>query len=350
MNDDGFDRELRRAITAEAYSPPLTLDAQALRARLGAKAAARRTRLVDWALASAVALIVITGLAVFAGPPIQLKTGPISSFCEVSPVTSHGNWWKEIGGPNASFWFFSSEVDPLYATPYAWLITVRVVPSPSADAQIEMWADRIESGERIPALPPTDPRSTSGYPAHPQIPGGWYLMEQRFPVPGCWQLSAAIDGRVVGTATVDVRVGTAARLPVGAYMTSVAIADGPCFAFENSMATYTQTSVLRSWGWEMGESGDCTTRTSDVIAFRATIGPREDAGYDLVLHVPGEGGGTREVRIALYVLLGEPGSVSPLVDVLGGLTPLGGVVLSAGNASVFFNPVETGDPTFAPRR
>jgi len=304
-----------------------------------------RRRAATWGLASAVAVVVVAAVVAVAllGPR---PTPP--SECDVSAVTNHGISWKEIGGPRASFWFFSAEPDHFHATPYAWLITSRLDPDAAAGEQLEVWADHLPSGDRVAGSLNIDPRNIHRTPP-PQLPGGWYPIEQRFPVPGCWRLSASIDGQVVGTAIVNVRVGTSAYLPAGTYMTSVAITSDPCLVFEIPRGMrYRGPSdppvEVPAWWWDMGESGDCGTRTSDVVASRAMVVPREDSGYDLVLDIPVVTGETHEIRIALYVL----GSLESL-DALDGLAPIGGVVLSAGNASIFFTPLEAVEPTFAPR-
>jgi hypothetical protein len=337
MNDDDVDVELRRAIRAEGYRPPLILGPDALRARLEADSARRRTRIrratTAAAIIAAVAVVAVVSLSQLPRSP---SVGPASStdHCDVSTVVEHGSWWKEIGGPNA---FFNAEPDAFHAEPNNWLIITRFDPDAAPDQPVQIWADHLGSDDRIPGSynSPMDPANIfhSSDPAL-QLPGGWYLFEQRFPVPGCWQLSAAIDGRVVGTATLTVRVGTSARVPVGTYMTTRAIPGEPCFAFENSSATYANVTAVRAWWWGQGESGDCQTRTSDVVSSMANIEPRPDSGYDLILRIPLKTGATDEIRVALQISGGS----------------LAGVALSSDNTSVFFMSVPAVEPEFAPRQ
>lgn len=334
MNDEDIDLDLRRAIRAEAYRPPMILRPDSLQARLTADTASRRTR--TWRTAWTAALIGVVAVVAIVLSQLPWSTGvgqvgPTET-CEVSPVVSHGSWWKEIGGPNA---FFNADPDDFYAEPNNWLIITRFDPDASRGQLVQMWADRLGPGDHVPGSynSPMDPTNIyHGSDPAPQLPGGWYLFEQRLPVPGCWRLTAAIDGRVVGTATLRVRAATSRRLPVGTYMTSRAIPGEPCFAFESSSATYEKVTTVRAWWWAQGQSGDCLSRTSDVVASTANIVPRTDSGYDLVLDIPMLTGESHEIRVALHMSGGS----------------LAGVALSADNASVFFRWVQKVDPSFAP--
>ncbi len=337
MNDDDVEVELRRAIRAEAYRPPMILRPESLRARLAAETASRRSS--TWraalvaALVGAVAVVVAVSVSQLPRTPSVGQPSPTDG-CEVSTVVRHGSWWKEIGGPNA---FFNTEPDAFHAEPNNWLLITRFQPDASPGQDIQVWADRLGPGDHVPgsynsAMDPTN--IFHGSEPAPRLPGGWYLFEQRFPVPGCWRLSAAIDGRVVGTATVSVGARISARLPVGTYMTTTAIAGEPCFAFKNEHATYEDVGRVQAWSWDQGESGDCQSRTSDVIPLTGLIVPREDSGYDLVLSVPLMSGQDHEIRVALHRSGGS----------------LAGVALSAENAPVFFTPIPAVDPTFEPRQ
>lgn len=165
----------------------------------------------------------------------------------------------------------------------------------------------------------------------PRLTGGWYLFEQRLPVPGCWRLSAAIDGRVVGTAVIEVEGG--ARPPAaGTYMTTRAIEGHPCFAFAITASRYEQATDLPAWWWDQGEGGDCPRRPDDAATTEATILPLGEARYELVVGLPSRGDGSGEIRIVL-----DPGE--------GGLA---GIVSSAGNQSVFFTRLVQVEPSSTP--
>ena len=142
--------------------------------------------------------------------PSPLAATPTSSpstpgACDVSTSFLHGTWWREIGGPYA---FFQWDDGPRPASPYPWLPIVRFDPDAPAGATVSMWAERLDTGQRAPGQlnSRADPRLIYRFssPA-PDLPGGWYLFQQALPSAGCWRLSAAINGRVVGTAVVEIR-------------------------------------------------------------------------------------------------------------------------------------------------
>jgi hypothetical protein len=127
-----------------------------------------------------------------------------SAACDVPPGTVHGTWWREIGGPNA---FFNWEEGPRRLEAAAWKLHVRFDPDAGPTEQVSIWADKLDSGER--AVGTLNGRADPSNIYHldspaPDLPGGWYFFEQPLPAAGCWRLSAAIDGRVVGTAIVEV--------------------------------------------------------------------------------------------------------------------------------------------------
>lgn len=135
--------------------------------------------------------------------PGPSPSGKGSGACDVSPATVHGTWWREVGGPNA---FFNWEAG-LRPAGNSWLLIVRFDPDALATQELSVWADHLGSGERAPATfnSPMDPSNVYHLdsPA-PDLPGGWYLLEQPLPNSGCWRLMAAIDDKVVGTAIVEV--------------------------------------------------------------------------------------------------------------------------------------------------
>jgi hypothetical protein len=137
--------------------------------------------------------------------PTPIPSAAASGACAVSPGTMHGTWWREIGGPNA---FFNWEAAPRRLERAApWKLILRFDPDAQTNEVVSVWADNLDTRERaIGAFNSRmDPSTIYNLdsPA-PDLPGGWYFFEQPLPSAGCWRLSAAIDGRVVGTAVVEV--------------------------------------------------------------------------------------------------------------------------------------------------
>lgn len=207
--DSEFEHDLRAALRREAYRPGLGLDAGRLRSLLDADERRRRDRrrwesLVGVALAA----MAVVGIALWPSTQAAPSVGQgTMTPCVVATPETHGNWWVEVGGPNA---FFNVEPGSLYASGNPWLIIVRFDPDATSGETVEMWAEAVPSGQRVMAAfnSRMDPKNIYRFasPA-PVLPGGWYLFEQRIPTTGCWQLVASIDGRVAGTATLEVRFG-----------------------------------------------------------------------------------------------------------------------------------------------
>jgi hypothetical protein len=85
-----------------------------------------------------------------------------------------------------------------------------------------------------------------------------------------------------------------------------------------------------------------------VTSASAAIEPRADAGFDLVVGISEGDGVTREIRIALHVLV-APDLVSSVLGAQGTLAPFGGIHLAPDLASVYFVPVKGAvAPTTAP--
>jgi hypothetical protein len=213
--DSEFDHDLRAALRREAYRPGPGLDAGRLRALLGADERRRRSRRRRELLAGvAVAAVAVVGIALW--PSIQLapSVGQASSPpCVVARPETRGAWWVEVGGPHA---YFNVEPGTLYATDNTWPIIVRFDPDAESDKTVSMWAEPVSSGQRVMATfnSRMDPKRIYRFasPA-PDLPGGWYLFQQRIPSPGCWRLTASIDGRAAGTAIIEVRSGAPRREP-----------------------------------------------------------------------------------------------------------------------------------------
>jgi hypothetical protein len=208
MSGDPFERDLIAALRAEAYSVPLRLQAEELHGRL-----APRTRLLParllWRFAGMAVIAIALGVLLVTAPGRLGIPGPAATAeCEVSAVTRHGSWWEEIGGENA---FFNASPGQLYSSPGAdWLIHVRFDPAPEEGQQVSMWAQRVGDEERVAALlgERADLENIHRFDERaPALPGALYLFQQPLPAAGCWQLVAAIEGEVAGSAVVDVRPG-----------------------------------------------------------------------------------------------------------------------------------------------
>jgi hypothetical protein len=271
-------------------------------------------------------------IAAAGGPKASL-----SAPCPVSPVVRHG-WWHELGGPHA---FFHGPTRP-YAGPWPYLVTVRFDPDAPNGARVQLWAERVGWPELVDGTfnSPQDMRNIArGAEPAPVLPGGAYLFEQRWPVPGCWRLSAAIDGRVAGSAVIRVVPGAIDIALAGTFMSTTAVDGDPCFAFANDTYSREYPRDVRAWWWEPGGGGDCKTRTSEVIETTATL--VQSGGIELVLELPSmrAAGATtgraeetpRQIRVALYPHNGE----------------YAGVVDSVGNPSVVFTRVTAIQPVLA---
>jgi hypothetical protein len=215
------------------------------------------------------------------------------------------------------------------------LVWARFEPDAPASGRVHIWADRFGSADHVEGAlnSRAEPQNIArGSEPAPELPGGWYLFEQRLPVPGCWRLSGAIDGRVVGSAVIRVVPGAPHFAPIGTFISDAAVGAQPCFGFQNLSYSREFPREVPAWWWQHGASGECSTRSSDLVATRATIARRDDSGYELVLHVSPAGGTQDGLRVTLYPNLGKNA----------------GVVTSAGNASVFFTEVQHVGPSFAP--
>jgi hypothetical protein len=133
-----------------------------------------------------------------------LVQGVTTAACTESAPTTSGGWWVEVGGPHA---YFNVEPGTLYATDNPWKIIVRFDPDATTGETVAMAAEAVPSGQRVEGTLNSRMNPANIYhfasPA-PGLPGGWYLFEQRIPTVGCWRLSASIDGRIVGTATLSI--------------------------------------------------------------------------------------------------------------------------------------------------
>jgi hypothetical protein len=261
MSSDPFERDLIAAFRAEAYSVPLRLQAAELHRRL-----APRTRLLParvlWRLAGmAVIAIALSVLLVTAPGRLGIPGPAATAECQVSAVTRHGSWWEEIGGENA---FFNADPGQFHAGA-DWLIHVRFFPAPEEGQQASMWAQRVGDEERVAALldEPADPENIYRFDEPvPVLPGALYLFQQPLPAAGCWQLVAAIDAQVVGTATIEVNPA-----PPDADRTPDPIAPTPRLPepSRTPLPAETPAPSATDLGDEVGRDGDSVTAAGKIV-------------------------------------------------------------------------------------
>jgi hypothetical protein len=128
---------------------------------------------------------------------------PIFGCPESTPVTV-GDWWVEIGGPNAQF---NIEPDTLRPGPNAWLVTARIVPDPGDIRDVAVRIERLDGPERNDVFVNSrvDPANLFHNDVRaPQLPGGWFLLEVPIETAGCWQIIATVNGVPAGSAVFDV--------------------------------------------------------------------------------------------------------------------------------------------------
>jgi hypothetical protein len=204
-----LDPRLAQALREDAYRVPVTVTAGELRRRLEAE---RRQR-TGWgwlgaiAAAAAIGIVALTSWSHSTRPPMSGSSATPGQ-CAESPATTHGDWWVEVGGPNA---FFNIEPGTRNAiVEGTWLLFVRFDPDAGSGEEVSISAG-LEATSKYVAGRLNSKFDRSAIvrfdsPA-PPLPGGWYLFELDIDQPGCWELSASIDERVVGTATVLVAPG-----------------------------------------------------------------------------------------------------------------------------------------------
>ncbi len=111
-------------------------------------------------------------------------------------------------------------------------------------------------------------------------------------------------------------------LPLGTFQSAMPF-DGICLAIT---VRDSDISVPAQW-WEVGASGDCTTRTSDVVASTADLSDPPS----LVVLIPLMDGGFRELSLRVI-----------------GIGVTGIRVAQAGESETLLGRVDDVSPTFAP--
>jgi hypothetical protein len=197
MMPDDFEKRLRAAVRRETGRLPFVVKMADVERAL----AEPSRRFPRWIALAAIplgtALVAAILLATPRPPPVATST-PSPASCGVSPVTEHGSY-REIGGPRAFF-----EVGDYYADA-SWKILVRWDPAPASDARLSMWATTPAGGDATVDAGQVDtPQPASSVGGLADLPGAASLAIQPLPSAGCWTLHAAIDGREVGRATINV--------------------------------------------------------------------------------------------------------------------------------------------------
>lgn len=124
--------------------------------------------------------------------------------CPASQPVTIGDWWVEVGGPNAHF-----NIEPGSLRPDAnpWLVIARIEPDPGDMSDIEVWVESLDDRERtdVTVNSRMDPATVfRGASRAPQLPGGWFLLEVPIATSGCWRIVAAVDGAPAGSAVLEV--------------------------------------------------------------------------------------------------------------------------------------------------
>jgi hypothetical protein len=122
---------------------------------------------------------------------------------------------------------------------------------------------------------------------------------------------------------------TAGRI-LGTFATDRAVL-GPCVAIRVA-ADALQTGAGNAWWWDQGSSGDCSTRTSDVVSATARLASA-GAMTEPTLSIPAMDGTSEDMTFAL----------KPSTD---GLT--GTVTTKTATSAVRFVPIARVDPTLQP--
>jgi len=137
-----------------------------------------------------------SGSHVAIGVAQQWEPPTLADGCPASPISSFAGY-RELGGPGAfvlvdtgnAWWADDPELSFL----------VRVAPAPPAGASVAAWLQPVGEGTRV----------TAGVDA-PQADGDGSLVQYmvvdgvEIPEPGCWIMNIAVDGTVVGSATLPI--------------------------------------------------------------------------------------------------------------------------------------------------
>jgi hypothetical protein len=122
----------------------------------------------------------------------------------------------------------------------------------------------------------------------------------------------------------------AAGRPIGTFATDRAVL-GACVAVRLD-ADALQSGTASAWWWDQGSSGDCSSRTSDVVSATARIAPAGPL-TEFTVSIPNMGGTSEDMLFAVGSGTdGLPGTVST----------------TTATSPVRLIPVARVDPTFRP--
>jgi hypothetical protein len=123
---------------------------------------------------------------------------------------------------------------------------------------------------------------------------------------------------------------TTADRPIGIFVTDRAVL-GTCIAVRLGADTL-HTGEASAWWWDQGSSGDCSSRTSDVVSTTARIASA-GAVTVLTISIPNMDGTSEDMRFAVG---SRPDGLAGTVSTKSATSP------------VRFIPVASVDPTFRP--
>ncbi len=137
-------------------------------------------------------------------------------------------------------------------------------------------------------------------PARGEVPSGYGSLGFQasgviFPTEGCWESTGTVAGTSL-TFVTFVRKQEITPSPAGTFATDRALI-GPCIAFELGGRASVGDAV-NAWWWDQGASGDCSTRTSDVVRTKArTVVAAES--IRVTIPIPLMGGTDREINVVV---------------------------------------------------
>ncbi len=137
-------------------------------------------------------------------------------------------------------------------------------------------------------------------PARGEVPSGYGSLGFQasgviFPTEGCWEVTGTVAGTSL-TFVTFVRKQEITPSPAGTFATDRALI-GPCIAFELGGGTLAGDAV-NAWWWDEGASGDCTTRTSDVVRTQARTDVAGEA-IRVTVPIPLMDGTSREIGLVV---------------------------------------------------